>query len=215
MFSPLGEKFDPNFHQAMYEVPDSDAAPGTVAQVIQAGYLIGERVLRPAMVAIVKGRAETTTRPPTTTAPTPPSKPRVASGPHARRLQHLARLCSVLISAFQGGHCYRITKRGCGRRMRWKPGLGRLVRWASWRRSVSASVGARADAGVQPKSIWVAGDADRRLGRCAHALKDKSGIDISLTYINEVLDVLRGGINRRAELRRPASIFRSIPISAS
>jgi len=54
MFSPLGEKFDPNFHQAMYEIPDSSAAPGTVAQVIQAGYLIGERVLRPAMVAIAK-----------------------------------------------------------------------------------------------------------------------------------------------------------------
>lgn len=54
LFSPLGEKFDPNFHQAMYEVPDSSAAPGTVAQVIQAGYLIGERVLRPAMVAVAK-----------------------------------------------------------------------------------------------------------------------------------------------------------------
>ena len=54
MFSPLGEKFDPNFHQAMYEVPDSRRAPGTVAQVIQAGYMIGERVLRPAMVAVVK-----------------------------------------------------------------------------------------------------------------------------------------------------------------
>src|SRR6478752_762178 len=54
MFSPLGEKFDPNFHQAMYEIPDGSAAPGTVAQVIQAGYLIGERVLRPAMVAIAK-----------------------------------------------------------------------------------------------------------------------------------------------------------------
>ena len=54
MFSPQGEKFDPNFHQAMYEVPDPSATPGTVAQVIQAGYLIGERVLRPAMVAVVK-----------------------------------------------------------------------------------------------------------------------------------------------------------------
>jgi len=54
MFSPLGEKFDPNFHQAMYEVPDPAATPGTVVQVIQAGYLIGERVLRPAMVAIAK-----------------------------------------------------------------------------------------------------------------------------------------------------------------
>ena len=53
-FSPQGEKFDPNFHQAMYEVADSSAAPGTVAQVIQAGYLLGERVLRPAMVAVAK-----------------------------------------------------------------------------------------------------------------------------------------------------------------
>ena len=53
-FSPQGEKFDPNLHQAMYEVPDSDAAPGSVAQVIQAGYMLGERVLRPAMVAVAK-----------------------------------------------------------------------------------------------------------------------------------------------------------------
>ena len=53
-FSPLGEKFDPNFHQAMFEVPDANAAPGTVAQVIQDGYKIGERVLRPAMVAVYK-----------------------------------------------------------------------------------------------------------------------------------------------------------------
>ena len=54
-FSPVAEKFDPNLHQAMYEVPDSDAAPGTVAQVIQAGYMLGDRVLRPAMVAVAKG----------------------------------------------------------------------------------------------------------------------------------------------------------------
>ena len=53
-FSPLGEKFDPNLHQAMYEVPDSKAAAGTVAQVIQDGYRIGERVLRPALVAVYK-----------------------------------------------------------------------------------------------------------------------------------------------------------------
>jgi molecular chaperone GrpE len=51
---PLGEKFDPNKHQAMYEVPDSSVAPGTVAQVVQAGYLIGDRVLRPALVAVAK-----------------------------------------------------------------------------------------------------------------------------------------------------------------
>jgi len=53
-FSPLAEKFDPNFHQAMYEVVDESAQPGTVAQVIQAGYKLGDRVLRPALVVVAK-----------------------------------------------------------------------------------------------------------------------------------------------------------------
>ncbi len=53
-FSPQGEKFDPNFHQAMFEMEAADVAPGHVAQVIQAGYMIGERVLRPALVAVAK-----------------------------------------------------------------------------------------------------------------------------------------------------------------
>jgi molecular chaperone GrpE len=53
-FSPQGEKFDPNVHQAMYEVPDSNLPPGHVAQVIQAGYMLGDRVLRPALVGVVK-----------------------------------------------------------------------------------------------------------------------------------------------------------------
>lgn len=53
-FSPQGEKFDPNFHQAMYEVPATDVPPGHVAQVIQAGYMIGERMLRPALVGVAK-----------------------------------------------------------------------------------------------------------------------------------------------------------------
>ena len=57
-FSPLGEKFDPNFHQAMLEVQDPAATPGHVAQVIQAGYKIGERVLRPALVAVAKAAAK-------------------------------------------------------------------------------------------------------------------------------------------------------------
>ena len=51
---PVGEKFDPNLHQAMYEVPDSSVAAGTVVQVVQTGYTIGERVLRPALVAVSK-----------------------------------------------------------------------------------------------------------------------------------------------------------------
>ncbi|HXD46341.1 MAG TPA: nucleotide exchange factor GrpE [Pseudolabrys sp.] len=53
-FSPQGEKFDPNVHQAMYEVPDADVPSGHVAHVVQAGYMIGERVLRPAMVGVAK-----------------------------------------------------------------------------------------------------------------------------------------------------------------
>jgi molecular chaperone GrpE len=52
---PLGQKFDPNRHQAMYEVEDASVPSGTVVQVVQAGYLIGERVLRPALVAVAKG----------------------------------------------------------------------------------------------------------------------------------------------------------------
>jgi len=58
-FSPQGEKFDPNVHQAMYEVPTSDLPPGQVAEVIQAGYMIGDRVLRPAMVAVSKAVQKT------------------------------------------------------------------------------------------------------------------------------------------------------------
>lgn len=56
--NPKGEKFDPNFHQAMYEVEDADATPGTVVQVMQTGYAIGDRVLRPALVAVAKGGAK-------------------------------------------------------------------------------------------------------------------------------------------------------------
>lgn len=57
-FDPAGEKFDPNLHQAMYEVPDASVAPGTVVQVMQPGYMIGDRMLRPAMVAVAKGGAK-------------------------------------------------------------------------------------------------------------------------------------------------------------
>lgn len=53
-FSPAGERFDPNVHQAMYEVQDSDLPNGSVAQVIQAGYMLGDRVLRPALVGVAK-----------------------------------------------------------------------------------------------------------------------------------------------------------------
>lgn len=53
--APEGERFDPNFHQAMFEVPNPDIAAGTVVQVVQPGYSIGDRVLRPAMVGVSKG----------------------------------------------------------------------------------------------------------------------------------------------------------------
>lgn len=52
---PEGERFDPNFHQAMFEVPNPSVPANTVVQVVQPGYSIGERVLRPAMVGIAKG----------------------------------------------------------------------------------------------------------------------------------------------------------------
>lgn len=52
---PEGEKFDPNFHQAMFEVPNPAVPNNTVVQVVQAGYTIGDRVLRPAMVGVAKG----------------------------------------------------------------------------------------------------------------------------------------------------------------
>lgn len=52
---PQGERFDPHFHQAMFEVPNPDVASGTVVQVMQTGYVIGDRVLRPAMVGVAKG----------------------------------------------------------------------------------------------------------------------------------------------------------------
>jgi molecular chaperone GrpE len=57
-FSPQGEKFDPNLHQAMYEMETTEGPPGYVAQVIQAGYMIGDRVLRPALVGVSKGGAK-------------------------------------------------------------------------------------------------------------------------------------------------------------
>jgi len=52
---PKGERFDPNFHQAMLEIENKDMDAGTVAEVVQPGYVIEDRVLRPAMVAVSKG----------------------------------------------------------------------------------------------------------------------------------------------------------------
>ncbi|MBX3594842.1 nucleotide exchange factor GrpE [Sphingomonas sp.] len=52
--SALGETLDPNRHQAMMEVPSTDAEPGTIVQEIQSGYMIRDRLLRPALVGVAK-----------------------------------------------------------------------------------------------------------------------------------------------------------------
>ena len=62
-FDPTGERFDPNFQQAMYEVPDPSVPAGTVVQVVQTGYKIGERILRPALVGVSKGGARSAPAP--------------------------------------------------------------------------------------------------------------------------------------------------------
>ncbi|MSO64353.1 MAG: nucleotide exchange factor GrpE [Alphaproteobacteria bacterium] len=62
--APLGEKFDHNRHQALFEIDDPGKEPGTVVQVVQPGYTIGDRLLRPAMVGVVKKPAGAGTAPP-------------------------------------------------------------------------------------------------------------------------------------------------------
>ncbi|GAC1329962.1 MAG: nucleotide exchange factor GrpE [Beijerinckiaceae bacterium] len=50
-----GQRFDPNLHEALFEIPDESVPAGTVAQVVEGGYTIGERVLRPTKVGVAKG----------------------------------------------------------------------------------------------------------------------------------------------------------------
>ncbi|MEM6711678.1 MAG: nucleotide exchange factor GrpE [Pseudomonadota bacterium] len=65
---PQGEKFDPNKHQAMFDVPDPSQPNGTVVQVVAPGFVIGERVLRPAMVGVSKGGPKEAPKPAAGTA---------------------------------------------------------------------------------------------------------------------------------------------------
>ena len=100
-FSPRGEKFDPNVHQAMFEVPNASVPAGSVVEVVQPGYMIGERVLRPAMVGVSKGGPKTA----------PPSRPvndNATAGPkrlpeHLRKdfLRHASRDRRYAGSLFQ------------------------------------------------------------------------------------------------------------------
>ena len=86
-FEPVGEKFDPNLHQAMFELPEPSLPAGTVAQVVQPGYMIGELVLRPALVAVAKGgpKAAPATSSSTRTSPTSPISPSACSAIPAGR----------------------------------------------------------------------------------------------------------------------------------
>jgi molecular chaperone GrpE len=52
--NPLGEKFDYNLHQAMFEAPATGQPDGTIVEVVQVGFMIGDRLLRPAMVGVAK-----------------------------------------------------------------------------------------------------------------------------------------------------------------
>ena len=72
-FTPQGEKFDPNLHQAMFEIPDATVPAGSVVQVVQPGYMIGDRVLRPALVGVSKGGPKA--------VPSTPSNDRAAKEP--------------------------------------------------------------------------------------------------------------------------------------
>ena len=51
----MGARFDPNQHEALFEIPDESRPAGTIAQVVEQGYMIGERVLRPAKVGVTRG----------------------------------------------------------------------------------------------------------------------------------------------------------------
>jgi molecular chaperone GrpE len=63
LIEPQGQRFDPNRHQAMFEVPNAEVPNGTVVQVMQSGYVIGDRVLRPALVGVAKGGPKAATNP--------------------------------------------------------------------------------------------------------------------------------------------------------
>jgi molecular chaperone GrpE len=70
-FTPQGEKFDPNVHQAMFEIPDATVPAGSVVQVVQPGYMLGDRVLRPALVGVSKGGPKMAPVPPSNDNKTP------------------------------------------------------------------------------------------------------------------------------------------------
>jgi len=77
---PAGERFDPNKHQAVFEVDNKDVAEGTIVEVVQPGYVIAERILRPAMVGVSKGGE----KPKKPVEPTPEKTPQAANDDKAK-----------------------------------------------------------------------------------------------------------------------------------
>ena len=60
---PMGKRFDPNMHEALFEMPDESVPAGTVMQIVEQGYAIGERVLRPAKVGVSRGGPKADAKP--------------------------------------------------------------------------------------------------------------------------------------------------------
>lgn len=60
---PLGKRFDPNLHEALFELPDESVPSGTVVQVVEQGYMIGDRMLRPAKVGVSRGGPKADAKP--------------------------------------------------------------------------------------------------------------------------------------------------------
>lgn len=83
---PVGERFDPHRDQAMFEIPDETVPNGTVMQVVQVGYTIGERILRPTMVGVSKGGPARPATTETEISETPKTETPPASGanPYAK-----------------------------------------------------------------------------------------------------------------------------------
>lgn len=77
----LGKQFDPNFHQAVMEQENKDVAAGSVLQVFQEGYQIGERVLRPSMVVVARGGFKPVKEPEAANDPTPAAAPAGEAAP--------------------------------------------------------------------------------------------------------------------------------------
>ncbi len=75
---PLGERLDPHSHEAMFEVPDPETPSGTVVQVLQAGYRLHDRLLRPAQVGVAKGGPAPE---PSPSRPEPKPEPQAQSQP--------------------------------------------------------------------------------------------------------------------------------------